>query len=88
MYRVRDVSDWEVDELVVTPGRRGKDWLVEPETRQYSLFKRLHYHASEAAAEKVAAELGPILGISTAETDLAVRNGVARHHELQVSGPG
>ncbi len=75
MFRTLDVSEWEADELVVAPGRRGKDWLIDPETREYGLFKLPHYHVAEAAAEKVAAELGVVLGVPTARTDLVLRNG-------------
>jgi hypothetical protein len=74
MFRLLDLSEWEIDERVLTTGRRGKDWLIDPETRQYGLFKRPHYHVSESAAEKVAAELGRVFGIPTARTDLAFRN--------------
>jgi hypothetical protein len=86
MFQPLDLSEWEVDERVVTTGRRGKDWLIDPATRRYGLFKRPHYHVSETAAEKVAAELGHVFGIATAETDLALRDGdrgILSHKFLQ-----
>lgn len=48
---------------------------MNPETREYVLFKGARYHASELAVEKVAAGLGIVTGIATAKTDLAVREG-------------
>src|SRR5438552_2068373 len=57
----------------MAPGQRQKQWLIEPKTREYALFKLPRYHESELAAEKASAEIGRALGIPTARTELARR---------------
>lgn len=75
MFDIKNVSDWELDVEVTALGRRPKDWLIEPGTRRYALLKLPHYHPAEAAAEKLASELGKLIGIPTAETELALHCG-------------
>lgn len=82
MYEVKDVSDWELNTEVTALGRRPKEWLIEPITRRSVLLKLPHYHSAEAAAEKVASELGKLYGVPTADTDLAHyqgRHGIISH---------
>lgn len=75
LYPIIDVSEWEADPTVMATGQRRKEWLIHPHTRQHALLKMPHYHPAESAAEKVACEIGNIVGIPTAETHLAIRHG-------------
>jgi hypothetical protein len=73
MFDVINATEWETV-LVVATGRRPKEWLLEPETRRRALFKSVVHHPAEVAAERVASEVGHLLGVPTAETALAVRH--------------
>jgi len=75
MVQIVDVSGWELDSTVLTKGRRQKEWLIEPHDRRYALFKLHGYHFAELAVEKLAAEIGRLLGIPVAAVELAVRDG-------------
>lgn len=70
MFEIVDASGWETY-IVNAPGRRPKNWLIEPETRRHALFKVHRYSPGEGAAEKASAEVGHILGFPVAETELA-----------------
>lgn len=74
MFDVVEASGWEAVQVVAT-GRRPKEWLVEPESRRLALFKSVVHHPAEVAAERIATEVGKLIGVSTAETALALRRG-------------
>ena len=76
MYVVRDVSDWEVDELVVTSGRRGKDWLIEPQTSSVRSFQAPPLPCLGGRGGEGRGGTESHLWRPTADTDLAVRNRV------------
>ena len=75
MFEVLDASDWEAVAVVET-GRRPKEWVVEPAMRRRALFKSAVHHSGEVAVERVASEVGKLLGIPTADTALALRHGI------------
>jgi hypothetical protein len=74
VFEVIEASEWEAVQVVAT-GRRPKEWIVEPGSRRRALFKSVVHHPAEVAVERVAAEVGRLIGISAAETALGVRNG-------------
>nr|WP_279664827.1 HipA domain-containing protein [Ectobacillus ponti] len=72
---IRDISHWEVDYEKSASGTREKHWMICPETKRRFLFKLPKSVIGEIWAEKVAAEIGKLLGLSTMETE------IVRYHD-------
>lgn len=77
-FPVLDVSGWQVvDEEAI--GLDEKEWLRDPKTEQAWLFKPVTEHATwvqgEDWSEKLASELGRLLGVPCARVELARRRG-------------
>src|SRR5260370_32821110 len=75
-FAVIDVSAWEITGEETT-GAEAKFWLEEPGTKLRWLFKTVtvkdeHVHG-EDWAEKAASHLARLLGIPSAEVEMAVR---------------
>lgn len=75
-FAVVDVGQWEITGEEPT-GAEAKFWLEEPETKRRWLFKTVtvkegHVHG-EDWAEKAASHLARLLGIPSAEVEMAVR---------------
>ncbi len=69
-YGITDVSDWTIiDED--PPGRNIKYWLVNQRGEEW-LFKLPKPLTTEHVSEKLAFEIAKLIGISAAETELAV----------------
>jgi hypothetical protein len=81
-FRVVDVSDWQVASIEPR-GLEEKAWLEEPSTGEGQarrwLFKPITRHdwgdQGEDWAEKIASEVGHLLGVPCALVELAVRHG-------------
>ena len=75
LFPVIDFSDWEKLNLPVT-GIRKKQWLKNTTTGEVGLFKfPKTEHTGDYWAEKLAYELGKLLGIEVARTELGLCNG-------------
>lgn len=73
---VLDVSHWEEDLIHQISGTRAKYWLKEPDSKQHYMFKVSRENTGDAWAEKIAAEIGKLLGFEMMDVDIAVRQGV------------
>lgn len=71
---ILDISDWERDLKRQISGTREKFWVKEPKSSQDFMFKIPRENTGEAWAEKVASEVGKLLGLDMMGVDLAVRN--------------
>lgn len=65
-----DISDWKIDETRNASGTREKYWLVNPETEELYLFKLPKQGTGEIWAEKVASEVGKLLGLDMMDVSL------------------
>lgn len=78
MYEVRDVSDWEVADVLEAVGTKPKTWLRKPDGNLW-LFKASRGGAPGPSgddwAEKAVAEIAGVLGVPHARTELAHRSG-------------
>lgn len=70
---IQDVSHWEEDYNTHISGTRAKYWIIEPSSEQRYMFKIPKENTGEAWAEKVASELGKLLGLQMMDVQLAVR---------------
>jgi hypothetical protein len=65
-----DISGWKVDETRNASGTREKHWLVKPKTDDLYLFKLPKQGTGEIWAEKIASEVGKLLGLEMMDVSL------------------
>lgn len=70
---ILDVSKWKKDSEKQLSGTRTKYWIIDPKYSQHYMFKIPRENTGEAWAEKVAAELGKLFGLSMMDVQLACR---------------
>lgn len=73
MFRIVDLSGWKFSYHIMASGTREKTWTSNDGSSY--LFKSPKYSLSEVWAEKLAAEIGDIIGLKTMEVDFAVHEG-------------
>ncbi|MEN0661055.1 HipA domain-containing protein [Caldifermentibacillus hisashii] len=73
---ILDVSKWKKDSEKQLSGTRTKYWIIDPKYSQHYMFKIPRENTGEAWAEKVAAELGKLFGLSMMDVQLACRKNV------------
>jgi hypothetical protein len=73
-YPIHDVSQWEVvgDEMM---GTKPKCWLRSPANELWLFKRKYRPHSDDDCSEKVACELGGLLGIPHAVVELTLRHG-------------
>lgn len=65
MFRIVDLSGWEFSYEKMVSGTRKKTWVREKSNTHLYLFKEPKHDFNEVWAEKVAAELGKVIGLQT-----------------------
>lgn len=75
---IRDISNWEIDETIMASGTRAKYWLIDNtqpgQIKKRYLFKLPKENTGEIWAEKIAAEVGKVLGLETMTVEIAEHN--------------
>ena len=74
IYNILDVSSWDEDTRQAK-GTRSKRWLIHPETGQLVLAKWPSHVIGEVWAEKLASEIGKIIGVPVMHAEIGYRNG-------------
>lgn len=97
MYPIIDISDWSHMRYSVS-GSKEKSWYQNPLTSQLSLFKipisltsstwtKIGEHSGEMWSEKIASEIGNIIGVATHRVDICkinVTNEIIMQHLIDV----
>lgn len=76
MMNILDVSQWEADDKHQISGTRAKYWLEEPTSKEHYMFKVAREHTGDAWAEKIAAEVGKLLGFTMMDVEIAMMNNI------------
>ncbi|WP_245548469.1 hypothetical protein [Gracilibacillus lacisalsi] len=70
---ILDVIDWKVDDKRQISGTREKYWIIEPYSNKSFMFKIPTKDTGEAWAEKVASEIGKLIGLNMMDVQFGFR---------------
>lgn len=73
-FPIYDLSNWRRDYELNASGTREKYWLIHPRTSERYLFKLPREGTGEVWAEKVASEIGKMLGLEMMDVFFAIHN--------------